>query len=94
MKIVKIGKSGTGFCLNQKLRSSVQNWELKIVFIYDVIVTSQTNDTDFEKMITCGKFDICAPSSFGEIKTDRQTDRRTDSRHATGRIALCIFVVF
>ena len=56
-KFVEVRKSGTGFRLNGKPRSSVQKCKLKIIFNCDLIgvVISRT------------KFDICAPCSFGGV---------------------------
>ena len=37
VKFVEVGKSGTGFCLSQKRRSSARKWKLKKL---SLIVTS------------------------------------------------------
>ena len=42
-KFVEVGWSGTGFCLGRKPRFSVQKFVFtKIIFGYDVIMTSRT----------------------------------------------------
>ena len=64
MKFIESGKSGTGFCLNQKPRSSVQKCKLKNYLEYDVIVTSRTPcDTHFKKVINRAKSDACTSST-------------------------------
>ena len=77
VKFVEVDKSGFGFCLSQKPFSLVQKSELKkIMFNYDVIMTSLTPYDIHSKQVNNGaKFDDWTPRRFGGVKADRHTDR-------------------
>ena len=76
-KFVEVGWSGTSICLGQKPLFSVQKFVFtKMIFGYDVIVTSRTPyDTHHGVVINRVKLDACTSSNFGRVKTDGQTER-------------------
>ena len=75
MKLVEVGKSGTGFRFSQnRFPRSKMRFQKKIF----LIITSSCHhelfdDTHPENMINCAKFHVCMPGIYGGI--ERQTHR-------------------
>ena len=70
MKFFQVGWSGTGFRLSRKPLPSVKTCNL-IKTKFDYGISNPPYDIRLGVVINCAKLDVCTPSSFGGVTTDR-----------------------